>query len=61
MRRRLGSKTRCKLLTWPWARAGLAGAQGLCIRPFVYQQHEGLLSLGPWGQWHPDLKFAQNP
>ena len=35
---------------------GLAAAQGLRIRPLVYRQHEGLLSLAPWGQWHPDLK-----
>ena len=35
---------------------GLAAAQGLRIRPLVYRQQEGLLSLGPWGQWHPDLK-----
>ena len=35
---------------------GLAAAQGLRLRPLVYRQHEGLLSMGPWGQWHPDLK-----
>ena len=35
---------------------GLAAAQGLRIRPLVYRQHEGLMSVGPWGRWHPDLK-----
>lgn len=35
---------------------GVAAAQGIRLRPLAYRQHEGLISMGPWGRWHPDLK-----
>lgn len=34
----------------------LLAAQGMRVRPLVHRQQEGLITVGPWGQWEPALK-----